>query len=317
MEQPNWLRACAFIAVLICSSGLIHAQKPRVLPPRTPDKNTVPIAIPQAPQTAPQLVKPDLEAFFDGFLPIQLKRDDIAGAVVAVVKDGQVLFAKGYGYSNMKERKPVTVDATLFRPGSISKTFTWTAVMQLVEQGKIDMNRDVSDYLDFKVPATFGKPVTMRDLITHTPGFEEAIKDLFVSKPADIRPLQEYLERHLPDEIFPPGTTPAYSNYGATLAGYIVQRVSGLPFDEYVDKNILGPLNMKHTTFAQPLPENLKPLMSEGYNLASQPAKDFEFIQAWPAGSLSTSAEDMTHFMIAHLQNGQYNGVQILKPETA
>jgi CubicO group peptidase (beta-lactamase class C family) len=317
MERRNWLRACASIALLLCSSSLIHAQKPRVLPPRTPDKNSAPITIVQAPQTTPQLAKPDLEAFFDGFLPIQLERDDIAGVVVAVVKDGQVLFAKGYGYSNVKDRKPVTVDATLFRPGSISKTFTWTAVMQLVEQGKIDMNRDVNDYLDFKVPATFGKPVTMKDLMTHTPGFEETIKDLFVSKATDMRPLQDYLERHLPEEIFPPGTTPAYSNYGATLAGYIVQRVSGVPFDDYVDKNILGPLGMKHTTFTQPLPDALKPLMSQGYNLASQPAKDFEFIQAWPAGSLSTSAEDMTHFMIAHLQNGQYNGVQILKPETA
>ncbi len=317
MELPNWLRACSWIAVLLCSSSLIHAQKPQFLPSRTPDKDTAPIPIPQAPQTTPQISKPDLEAFFDGFLPVQLQRDDIAGAVVAVVKDGQVVFAKGYGFSNVKDRKPVTADATLFRPGSISKTFTWTAVMQLVEQGKLDMNRDVNDYLDFKVPATFGKPVTMKDLMTHTPGFEETIKDLFVSKAADLRPLQEYLEHHLPDEIFPPGTTPAYSNYGATLAGYIVQRVSGMPFDEYVDKNILTPLNMKHTTFAQPLPDNLKPLMSEGYNLASQPAKDFELIQAWPAGSVSTSAEDMTHFMIAHLQNGQYNGVQILKPETA
>ena len=194
MERSKWLRACAWITVLIGSSALISAQKPRILPPRTPEKDTAPIIIAQAPQITPQLAKPDLEAFFDGFLPVQLERDDIAGVVVAVVKDGQVLFAKGYGYSNVKERKPVTVDATLFRPGSISKTFTWTAVMQLVEQGKIDMNRDVNDYLDFKIPATFGKPITMKDLMTHTPGFEETIKDLFVSKAADMRPLQEYLE---------------------------------------------------------------------------------------------------------------------------
>ena len=228
-----------------------------------------------------------------------------------------MLFAKGYGYSDVKSKKPVTVDATLFRPGSISKTFTWTAVMQLVEQGKIDLNRDVNDYLDFKIPATFGKPITMKDLMTHTPGFEETLQDLFVAKAADMRPLRDYVTTHLPAQIFPPGTTPAYSNYGATLAGYIVQRVSGMPFDDYVEKNILQPLGMKHTTFRQPLPDDLKPLMSKGYNRASQPAKDFEFVQAWPAGSLSTTADDMSHFMIAHLQNGQYNGAQILKPETA
>ena len=105
--------------------------------------------------------------------------------------------------------------------------------------------------------------------------------------------------------------------YGATLAGYIVQRVSGMPFDDYIEKNILTPLGMTHSAFRQPLPEHLKPLMSQGYKQASQPPKDFEFVQAWPAGSLSTTAEDMSHYMIAHLQNGEYNGVRILKPETA
>ena len=258
-----------------------------------------------------------MEAFLDGFIPIELQRDDIAGAVVIVVKDGQVFFSKGYGYSDMKTRKPVTVDATLFRPGSISKTFTWTAVMQLQEQGRIDLNRDVNDYLDFKIPAKFGKPITMKDLMTHTPGFEETLKDLFVAKASDMRGLQEYVTHHVPAEIFPPGTTPAYSNYGATLAGYIVQRVSGMPFDDYVEKNILQPLGMKHSTFRQPLPDDLKPLMSQGYNLASQPPKDFEFVQAWPAGSMSVTAEDMSHWMLAHLQNGSYNGQQILKPATA
>jgi CubicO group peptidase (beta-lactamase class C family) len=315
MDRPKRIRLGAVLAVLLLCSAVLDAQKPTILPPPKPEKGSVvPV---QTPQTTPQLTKEDVEAFVDGFLPIQLQRDDIAGAVVLVVKDGQVLFAKGYGYSDVKARKPVTVDATLFRPGSISKTFTWTAVMQLVEQGKIDLNRDVNDYLDFKIPATFGKPITMKDLMTHTPGFEETLKDLFVANTAEMRPLQQYLQTHLPEEIFPPGTTPAYSNYGAALAGYIVQRVSGTPFDDYIDRNILVPLGMSHSTFRQPLPENLKPLMSQGYELASQPPKSFELVNAAPAGSMSTTAEDMSHWMIAHLQNGQYNGVQILKPETA
>jgi CubicO group peptidase (beta-lactamase class C family) len=222
------------LAALIFSSALVTAQKPHVLPHRGEEKAAPPPA--PAPQVTPQLTKEDLEAFFDGFIPIELQRDDIAGAVVIVVKDGKVLFAKGYGYADVKTRKPVTVDATLFRPGSISKTFTWTAVMQLVEQGKIDLNRDVNDYLDFKIPATFGKPITMKDLMTHTPGFEETLKELFVANAADMRPLQQYVQTHMPQEIFPPGTTPAYSNYGATLAGYIVQRVSGMPFDDYIEQ---------------------------------------------------------------------------------
>lgn len=308
-------RSTAVISVvlLLCASSM--GQKPQVLPPPAPEKTTP--ALPQVPQVTPQLSREDLEAFFDGFIPIELQRDDIAGAVVAVVKDGNVVFAKGYGWSDVKEHKPVTVDATLFRPGSISKTFTWTAVMQLYERGKLDLDRDVNDYLDFKIPATFGKPITMKDLMTHTPGFEETLRDLFVEKSSDMMSLQEYVRTHEPNEIFPPGTTPAYSNYGATLAGYIVQRVSGMPFDDYVEKNIFQPLGMTHSTFRQPLPDPLKPLMSQGYNRASQPAKDFEFVQAWPAGSLSTTAEDMTHYMLAHLNHGEYNGGRILKPETA
>jgi CubicO group peptidase (beta-lactamase class C family) len=312
MNKPTLAR---WLAVLLFLSASMSAQKPEVLPPPAPVK-TAP-ALPQAPQVAPQLGGEDLEAFFDGFLPTQMQRDDIAGAVVAVVKNGKVLFAKGYGWSDVKQRKPVTVDATLFRPGSISKTFTWTAVMQLYEQGKIDLDRDVNDYLDFKIPPRFGKPVTMKDLMTHTPGFEETLRDLFVAKAADMTSLQQYVRTHEPEEIFAPGTTPAYSNYGAALAGYIVQRVSGMPFDDYIESHIFQPLGMQRSTFRQPLPANLKPLMSQGYSKASQAAKDFEFVQAWPAGSLSTTAEDMTHYMIMHLENGEYNGARILKPETA
>jgi CubicO group peptidase (beta-lactamase class C family) len=265
----------------------------------------------------PKLTREDLETFLDGFVPMQLERDDIAGAVICVVKDGKVILEKGYGFSDVQNRKPVAPDATLFRPGSISKTFMWTAVMQLVDQDKLQLNRDVNAYLDFRIHPWFGVPVTMKDLMTHTPGFEESYKDLFVPNSSDIEPLGEYLQTHVPREIFPPGTTPAYSNYGAALAGYIVQRVSGTPFDDYVEKNILQPLKMDHTTFRQPLPTNLAPLMSNGYSRASERPRDFEYVQAWPAGSLSTTADDISHWMIAHLQNGEYENVHILKPQTA
>lgn len=266
---------------------------------------------------APALTAADAEAFLDGVMPLQLAREDIAGAVVLVVKDGKVLLAKGYGYSDVEKRTPVSPDGTLFRPGSVSKLITWTAVMQLVEEGKIDLNRDVNDYLDFKIPAKFGKPITMKDIMTHTPGFEETAEDLFVANASDLKPLSEYLKAHLPERVYPPGVTPAYSNYGATIAGYIVQRISGQPFDDYVEQHIFAPLGMAHSTFRQPLSETLKPMMSLGYTVASQPAKPFEIVQAWPAGSASISAADISHFMIAHLQDGRYEGSQILRPETA
>jgi CubicO group peptidase (beta-lactamase class C family) len=269
----------------------------------------------QAP--APALTAQDVQTFLDGMVPLQLRQQDIAGTVISIVKDGKLLFSRGYGYSDVRARTPVTTDATLFRIGSTSKTFTWTAVMQLVEQGKLDLDRDVNAYIDFRIPAPFGKPVTMRNLLTHTPGFEQPVKDMIVRDSAALRPLGTYLKAHLPLEIYPPGTTPSYSNYGATLAGYVVERVSGVPFNEYIRRNILQPLGMTRTTFDQPLPNEMKPMMSQGYAVASQPPRTFEDVQAWPAGSMSTTADAMSHYMIAHLQDGEYGGAHILKPETA
>jgi CubicO group peptidase (beta-lactamase class C family) len=264
-----------------------------------------------------ELTVADVHAFLDGFVPMQLEREDIAGAVVMVVKDGAVFFAKGYGYSDAEKKTPVTVDATLFRPGSVSKLFTWTAVMQLVEQGKLDLDRDVNEYLDFKIPAKFGKPITLRNIMTHTPGFEEQIKDLISEEAAPISTLKQHLVTHVPERIFPPGTVPAYSNYGASLAGYIVERVSERPFNDYVNENIFKPLGMMHSTFAQPLAAELKPLMSNGYRLGSGKTKPFEIIEEAPAGGLSASAADLARFIIAHLQNGRIANAQILRPETA
>jgi CubicO group peptidase (beta-lactamase class C family) len=264
-----------------------------------------------------ELTAEDVEAFLDGFMPQQLAAENKAGAVIAIVKDGKVLFEKGYGYSDLEKKTPVSPQDTLFRPGSISKLFTWTSVMQLVEQGKLDLDRDVNDYLDYKLPANFGKPTTLRDIMTHRPGLQETIKDLFLNSETKLTPISQYLPTHIPAQIYPPGTIPAYSNYATTVAGYVVQRVSGQPFDDYVEQHIFQPLQMNRASFRQPLPPNLAPFMSKGYQLASEPAKSFEYVEVAPAGSLSASADSMTHFMIAHLQNGKYGDVQILKPETA
>jgi CubicO group peptidase (beta-lactamase class C family) len=281
-----------------------------------------PAAAPAAP-TAPTaegvafaLTAEDVNAWLDGYLPYALHTGDIAGAVVAVVKDGQIVTERGFGYSDVAKRTPVDPKLTLFRPGSVSKLITWTAVMQQVEQGKIDLDADVNQYLDFKIPARDGKPVTMRNLMQHVAGFEEQAKGILSNDPKFLR-FEQLLKQWVPQRVFAPGTTPAYSNYGASLAGYIVQRVSGESFDDYLDKHIFAPLDMQHSSFRQPLPENLVPLMSKGYTEASDPPKPYEFIGPAPAGSLASSGEDMAHFMIAHLQNGEYHGNRILKAETA
>ncbi|MEI9931289.1 MAG: serine hydrolase domain-containing protein [Rhizomicrobium sp.] len=280
------------------------AQKPKGAQPTLsiPLTTVAAPALPQA-ETHP-LTESDLSAWLDGFVPIAIGRGNIAGAVVVVVKDGRVLAEKGYGVSDVKTDKPVDPARTLFRPGSISKLFTWSAVMQLVEQKKLDLDRDVNAYIDFNIPNTFGKPVTLRDVMTHTPGFEELIKRLFTEDPSRMRSLGDGLKAWVPEQIFAPGSTPAYSNYGAALAGYIVQRVSGEKFEDYVARHIFVPLGMTHSTFVQPLPKAFSADMSSGYDEASGDPKKFELIWMSPAGALSTTGEDMAKFMIAYLKGG-------------
>lgn len=324
MHQPKRLTLAllSFLFAVTCGIAFAKAQKPSLPPPvakESPAKAAAPASTASATSASAthELTGSDLEAFFDGFLPQQIEKADIAGAVIAVVKDGKPIFEKGYGYSDVETKKPISPQDTLFRPGSISKTFTWTAVMQQVELGKLDLDHDVNDYLDFKLPATHGKPTTLRDIMTHRGGFEETIKDLFVAEQKDLTPMSQYLPTHMPRQIYPPGTISAYSNYATTVAAYIVQRVSGENFDDYLDNHIFKPLGMKQATFRQPLPENLKPYMSTGYGRGSEKAKGFEWVEVAPAGSASISADAMAHWMIAHLQNGKYGDAQILKPETA
>jgi CubicO group peptidase (beta-lactamase class C family) len=272
------------------------------------------LALPAAAQSS--LTDTDLNSWLDGYMPYALQSSDIAGAVVAIVKDGQVLTERGYGYADVAAKKPVDPKLTLFRPGSVSKLLTWTAVMQQVEQGKIDLDADVNQYLDFTIPARHGKPVTMRNLMQHTAGFEEQAKGI-IAEDSTLPSFEALLKAWVPKRVYAPGTTPAYSNYGASLAGYIVERISGEPFDEYIDKHVLQPLEMEHSSFRQPLPPALAPLMSKGYRVASDAPGGFEIVGPAPAGALSSPGEDMAHFMIAHLQNGEYHGKRILSAATA
>jgi CubicO group peptidase (beta-lactamase class C family) len=263
------------------------------------------------------LTRADVEPWLDGFLDYELQRGDIAGGVVVIVKDGEVLLQKGYGYDDVEKRRPVDPERTLFRAGSVGKLFTETAVMQLVEQGKLDLDAPVDQYLDFKIPEAFGKPVTMRNLITHTGGFEELTRELMRSDPQQLLSLEAFVKRSPPLRIFPPGEVPSYCNYCLALAGYIVQRVSGEPFDDYLDRHIFEPLGMERSTFRQPLPAKLEADMSKGYARASSPPLYFELVGPAPAGSISATGADMARFMIAHLSAQRGGAPTLLQPETA
>ena len=167
----------------------------------------------------------EIEAFMDQLFVSLLQEHHVPGAVVPVVKDGEMIFAKGYGVADVENGISVSADKTLFRTGSVSKLFVWTAVMQLVEQGKIDLNADINSYLTkFKIPDGFGKPITMLNLMNHNAGFEERAIGESVGSAEAIKPLEEYLIEHMPARVRAPGEFTAYSNYGASLAGYISAR---------------------------------------------------------------------------------------------
>lgn len=234
------------------------------------------------------------------------------GAVVVVVNRDGLVFAEGYGFSDIDAQKLFTADTTLVRPGSISKLFTGIAVMQLVDQGKLDLDRDVNGYIDFVIPTPQGGvPVTLRRLLTHRAGFEEHFKGLF-TRDREPEPLGRWLAKNLPQRLFPKGDVEAYSNYGFALAGYIVERVSGEPYAGYIQRHILDPLGMSHSTFQQPLPENLAPLMAKGYRRSDTPPLGyFETIIA-PAGGLSATGADIGRFMRALMNGGELDGVRVL-----
>jgi CubicO group peptidase (beta-lactamase class C family) len=282
--------------------------------------------VPTAPLQALGPTDPaELEAFLDELLGKQMEEYHIAGAAVSVVKDGKLFFAKGYGYADLENGIPVDPKQTIFRIGSVGKVFTWTAVMQLVEQGKLDLDADINTYLDFRIPDTYPGPITLKHLMTHTSGFEERWFGSAVSDANDLAPVREWLVSHMSARVLPLGYA-GYANYNAMLAGYIVARVSRKPYEQYIQEHILDPLGMVHSTVQLPMPPDLRPLASVGYTYADGAFQAFpEYIgqpAGLPSGMHQASVTDMARFMIAHLQGGRYSDAtiaeaRILKETTA
>lgn len=269
-------------------------------------------------QLIDSVFKSELAYFSDSLIERQIK-DKIAGAAISVVKDGNLIFLKGYGKVDVENDIAVDPAKHLFRIGSISKMFVWTSIMQLKQQGKIKLEDDITQYIDLDIPDKFGEPITIKHLMTHTPGFEDRIIGLFGRDESSVKPLSEILKDQLPARVFPPGVAAAYSNHGTGMAQYIVERVSGMDFHSYVMENILKPLDMVHTSFEQPLPESLRQNLSKGYMFADGQfvAMDFEFVPMYGVGACSSTAKDMANFMIVHLQLGSFKEQNILDSATA
>ncbi|MDO5082156.1 MAG: serine hydrolase domain-containing protein [Arachnia propionica] len=254
----------------------------------------------EPPAETHELTKTDLDAWLDGTLPDVLTKGKATGAVVTVVKDGQILTNRGYGNEKLGDNgqpdTPVNPETTIFRWGSISKVPTAIAVMQLVEQGKLDLDADITTYTDVPIQKHHSDPITLRHLLTHTAGFEESLVHLSPAlKDASVA---EYVHHNPPVSVYRPGTTPGYSNYGITLAGYLVEQASGQPFHEYVKEHVLSPAGMTTASYDQPLPEETLAL---AYENDGQPAP-FQFLSGVaPAGTLAGSGKDAAAFMLAQL----------------
>jgi CubicO group peptidase (beta-lactamase class C family) len=309
------------IAILLgLASCVALAQPAPAPPPESSPASSGAIAAAPAEQPPGRLDADGVEAFVDGWMAAYLDENGAVGGVVSIVENGRIVLAKGYGEDDLERRREVDARRTLFRAGSVSKLFVWTAVMQLAEQGKVDLEADVNRYLKgLAVPATFKDPVTLAHLMSHTAGFEDHVLGLFAREASGVRPLSELLAAQLPTRVRPPGVVASYSNHGTALAMLVVEQVSGMPWMEYVETRILDPLGMKRTTFAQPVESPLREDVSIGYRvLGGEPeAQDFEYVPLAPAGALSTTATDIARFMLAHLDHGRLGDARILSEPAA
>jgi len=299
--------------------------------PSDPSKDSAPSAA--EPSTA---LIAGLPAFIDGAVLDAMRRDHIAGVEVAVVTSSSVLLAKGYGVAALTPVREMSAD-TLARVGSISKTVVWIAIMQLVEQHRIDLDDPINRYLppSLQIPDEgFSEPIRIKHLMTHTAGFEETILGHMIVDDARLElPIATYLARYRPRRVLPPGRIAVYSNYGAALAGMIVAQVGKLPWDVYAEQRVLRPLGMGSATFREDLPRALakahglpQPMVAAD---ASQLSEGFlwqnaqitqaprEYITHYaPAGALAASANDMSAYMQAFLDPKRFAAAGVLTEQS-
>jgi CubicO group peptidase (beta-lactamase class C family) len=286
-------------AILLCIVLLIYACSPK-------RDITEPVVITPA----------ELHAFADDFFPEKIEALQIPGVVFVFTQGGEVIYTQGYGYANLEQLSAMDPETSIIRIGSISKLFVATAVMQLVEKDLLDLHTDVNTYLStFQLDNPFPEAVTLAHLLTHTAGFEDPPYSSNTDS-SKVEPLNEYMALNMPAVTHRPGETHIYSNHGYALAALIVENMSGIPFDKYVEINIFQPLGMNNSQYllSPPLPENLA--SSYFFDGSTQVLHPLDYDNDYPGGSIVSTAEDISHFIIAHLQNGCWQNSCILQADT-
>ncbi|MFP8957991.1 serine hydrolase domain-containing protein [Natrialbaceae archaeon A-CW3] len=244
---------------------------------------------------------------------------DVAGATVAYVEGDQIVHAEGYGYADYERNERVDPNETSFLIGSVSKTMLWTAVMQGVEDGTLDLDEPVGTYLD-DYEFEGDDEITLEHLMTHSPGYEDRMKGIFARDYDEVDDWERNLEAGMPRQVWTPGETISYSNHGANLAGLVVQEAYGEPFESHIESNIFEPLGMDSATYEQPVPADRT--LSKGHVMVDDgfEVRDPVIVPAPPGGSVTATAPDMANFAIAKLQYGAFDDdgeeVRILEAES-
>ena len=263
----------------------------------------------------------ELNDHVNGLVRTFQREHGLGALTLSVVLDDEVAMARGFGLADIASARPVDPDDTLFRIGSVSKTFTWTAVMMLVERGLIDLDADLNDYLtQFEIARLFREPVTMRQIMHHRGGFEDTLR-LFAVADDDPRSLAELLAEHQPRRVFAPGERTSYSNWASALAALVVENVANRPFGEFLQDELLTPLGMDRTTGLPPsqMDSETRARLATGYKRAHGALDLQGFMQIgayWPAGGMASTATDMARWMRFHLNGGELDGVRLMEADT-
>jgi len=293
-----------FLVLLMLAGVCITSFQPAAAQTETTD---VPAISPLTPE--------EVESFLEKFTSENMDAYDVPGLAFVMVKDGELFFSKGYGYADVEGQVPFDPERTIVRGGSLVKTVTALAVMQLAEQGKLDLDADVNQYLTrLQVPNTYDAPVTARQLLHYTAGFDGRFIGIRVESADEIVPLDDYLADHLTDRVRPPGEFRAYNDVEITLAGLLVEDVSGMSYDQYVDAYIFKPLGMDSTWLFLPQVEEQRAAL--GYRADGQPYPlNYYHLNNAAGAGFNTTISDLSHYMIMHLENGKYGDVQVIGKE--
>ncbi|MCM3759206.1 beta-lactamase family protein [Alkalihalobacillus oceani] len=254
-----------------------------------------------------ELTEESLNEFLEQFFADEHVQPHYIGASVVVVKDGEVIGQEGFGYADQATETAVNPEETVFRVASVSKLFTAVAVMQLVEQGKIDLQEDIRTYLpELQFANPYATPVTVAHLLTHTTGFE--IRDPQASDLhedfARLVEIEDYVHEHMPPVVREPGTSYMYDNFASLLAGLLVEKVSGVPFEEYMQTHLFKPLGMENSSYE--LSDRMIGQLATGYDQLGGELPLYTVTPTiMPHGGMLSTAEDIGKFMLAFLEGGR------------